>query len=88
MALPTFRVSGLETIDGFKNVALTNCENMRVTFEIIGSTSFIRCAQSQLLLGSTTAKIDDQYVRLFAIQAGTDSDPHKVTILSRYEHTS
>ena len=37
----------------------------------LGSTSV------QLLLGSTTAKIDTQHVRLYAIQATTDSDPNK-----------
>ena len=85
MTLPAFRVIGLEAIDGFKAVVLINCENMRVTFEIVGSTSFIRHAQSQLLLGSTTAMIDAQYVRLSAFQASTDLDPNKVTIFSRYE---
>lgn len=86
MVLPAFGVIGLEKMDGFKAVVLISCENMRVTFEIVGSTSFIRAAQAQLLLGSTTAKIDAQYVRLSAIQATTDSDPNKAEIFSRYEH--
>ncbi len=86
MTLPTFAVMGVETMDGFKAVVLKSCENFQVSFEIFGSSSFIRRAQAQLLLGSTTATIDKRLVRLHGVQATTDSDPKTAMIFSRYDH--
>jgi len=66
MTLPTFRLNGIEAIDGFEGVELKSYDNNSVEFEIYGSKYFIRHSHSQLLLGSTTATIGGSLVRLKA----------------------
>ena len=84
MSFPTFRLKGLETLDGFQEVILKSYDNFQLTFEIFGSPSFIKRAQAQLLLGSTTATLDSKPVRLHGIHSSTGPDPKKAMIFSGF----
>jgi hypothetical protein len=85
MTLPTFRLNGIEAIDGFEGVDLKSCSGNSVTCEISGSPDFIRHASSQLLLGSTTATIDEKLVHLNgAVRCMTELDPTSASFSSQY----
>lgn len=87
MIIPTFQATGIENIPGFKKADLRSYDPLQcqLSFEISGSSTFIKQAQSQLLLGLTTATIDSKLVRLSGIQCSTGSDPGTAIICSRFE---
>jgi hypothetical protein len=83
MTLPTFQALGIEKIEGFKGAILRSCDNFQLSFEISGSSSFIRQAHNQLMRGSTTVKIDNQAVRLH-IQSSAQSNPESAIFCASF----
>lgn len=84
MTLPTFRLNGIEAIDGFEGVDLKSQSENSVTFEIFGSPDFIRHAHPQLLLGSTTVTIDGKIFHLNRAVAMTVLNPRAASICAQY----
>ena len=84
MTLPTFRLNGIETIDGFEGVDIKSHSVNAVTFEIFGSPDFIRHAHPQLLLGSTTATIDEKPVHLNGAVRSSELNRRSARFCSQY----